>query len=125
MRDVRKSASESEIEELQIATEKGDKEIKTINYSRGCDVPDNASFYSLNSDLGIEKSTGLELSDFNDTKDTSVSEINNEYSITIDESLLKTPFVGVSLGMVRINLTFLLLLQKSNAYCLFVNTIRV
>lgn len=105
---AKKSTSDSEIEELGIATEKKGKEMKTINYSRGCDVPDNMSFYSLSSDLGIEK--GFELSDFNNTKDTSVSEINNEHSVTIDESLLKAPFVGVSLGMVRVALTFLLLL---------------
>lgn len=85
------------------SSEKSGKEIRTINYSRGSDVSDDMSLLSLNSDFGINKgilSAGFEISNLNETKDSTISGVKNESSVIVNESILKAPFVGVSLGMV-------------------------
>lgn len=81
--------------------ENRENEIQTINYSRGgSDVSDVVNFYSLSSsDFELDKgilATGLDCSI--DTKESCI----DEQSIVVDESLLKEPFIGVSLGTVSI-----------------------
>lgn len=90
------------LQELNV--EKNGNEVKTINYSRGSDASDIMNLYSLNSsDFEFDKgilSTGLDLSNtFSETKVSSVA----EPSIAIDESYLKEPIVGASLGTVCVS----------------------
>lgn len=85
-----------------------ENEIKSVNYSRGSDVSDIMNFFSLNSsDFEFDKgalSTGLDLSNsLSETKDSIVA----EPSIGIEESLLKEPVVGVSLGTVSVVFIFI------------------
>lgn len=80
--------------------ERNEKEIQSINYSRGSDVSDIMNMYSFNgSDLNFDRgilSTGLNLSS------RSRESFSDQESTVIEESLLKEPIVGASLGTVSV-----------------------
>lgn len=82
------------------------RQTTNINFSRGSEVTENiSSTTSFDDDCDTEKEliiTGFELSSLQNISDSSIDQNNLEQSIATNENYQNVPYIGLSLGMVRI-----------------------